>query len=171
MRPRCAQLPFPAGRNGHYAAVQLRLSVRIAMAAESCGLVLCKRKRLCYTLAAREYLCRSFLGSSAVEHPTVNRMVAGSNPARGARGFFRHRSRRFAPLLKSAKNLCKISTSWRLGPPRRFVIVRQQRQVFRVKTGYRQKTGYQPSPVPRVRNEAGSYRFSVARPQTPRGAL
>src|SRR5579871_5604587 len=25
-----------------------------------------------------------FLGSSAVEHPTVNRMVAGSNPARGA---------------------------------------------------------------------------------------
>src|SRR6516162_2254942 len=88
VRPRCAQLPFPAGRNGHYAAVQLRLSVRITMAAESCGLVLCKRKRLCYTLAAREYLCRSFLGSSAVEHPTVNRMVAGSNPARGARGFF-----------------------------------------------------------------------------------
>src|SRR5437016_14055890 len=28
---------------------------------------------------------RPFLGSSAVEHPTVNRMVAGSNPARGAR--------------------------------------------------------------------------------------
>jgi hypothetical protein len=27
-----------------------------------------------------------FLGSSAVEHPTVNRMVAGSNPARGAIG-------------------------------------------------------------------------------------
>ena len=25
-----------------------------------------------------------FLGSSAVEHSTVNRMVAGSNPARGA---------------------------------------------------------------------------------------
>jgi hypothetical protein len=28
---------------------------------------------------------RLFLGSSAVEHSTVNRMVAGSNPARGAR--------------------------------------------------------------------------------------
>src|SRR5689334_19587213 len=29
-------------------------------------------------------LRRPFLGSSAVEHSTVNRMVAGSNPARGA---------------------------------------------------------------------------------------
>src|SRR5436305_15220199 len=28
---------------------------------------------------------RSFLGSSVVEHSTVNRMVADSNPARGAR--------------------------------------------------------------------------------------
>jgi hypothetical protein len=28
-----------------------------------------------------------FLGSSAVEHSTVNRMVAGSNPARGATHF------------------------------------------------------------------------------------
>lgn len=35
--------------------------------------------------AARERLVRLFLGSSAVEHPTVNRMVAGSNPARGAK--------------------------------------------------------------------------------------
>jgi hypothetical protein len=46
--------------------------------------VLCKSKRLCYTLRAREVLYRVFLGSSAVEHSTVNRMVAGSNPARGA---------------------------------------------------------------------------------------
>src|SRR5260370_26730359 len=30
---------------------------------------------------------RLFLGSSAVEHSTVNRMVAGSNPARGASNF------------------------------------------------------------------------------------
>src|SRR5258705_4495418 len=30
---------------------------------------------------------RPFLGSSAVEHSTVNRMVAGSNPARGANEF------------------------------------------------------------------------------------
>ena len=34
--------------------------------------------------APRERLFRLFLGSSAVEHSTVNRMVAGSNPARGA---------------------------------------------------------------------------------------
>ena len=47
-------------------------------------LVLCKPGRLCYTLPAREHLFRLFLGSSAVEHSTVNRMVAGSNPARGA---------------------------------------------------------------------------------------
>ena len=46
--------------------------------------VLCKPKRLCYTQRAREHVCRLFLGSSAVEHSTVNRMVAGSNPARGA---------------------------------------------------------------------------------------
>ena len=32
----------------------------------------------------RHRLPNVFLGSSAVEHPTVNRMVAGSNPARGA---------------------------------------------------------------------------------------
>src|SRR5581483_9125852 len=38
---------------------------------------------------AREHLHRLFLGSSAVEHPTVNRMVAGSNPARGASSFSR----------------------------------------------------------------------------------
>src|ERR1700736_6768619 len=31
-----------------------------------------------------------FLGSSAVEHSTVNRMVAGSNPARGAITDFPH---------------------------------------------------------------------------------
>src|SRR6202158_996478 len=40
-------------------------------------------KALLYA-AAREHVCRLFLGSSAVEHSTVNRMVAGSNPARGA---------------------------------------------------------------------------------------
>src|SRR6516225_7215181 len=50
-------------------------------------LVLCKPKMLCYTLRACEHVCRLFLGSSAVEHPTVNRMVAGSNPARGANDF------------------------------------------------------------------------------------
>ena len=34
--------------------------------------------------ARREPCFALFLGSSAVEHSTVNRMVAGSNPARGA---------------------------------------------------------------------------------------
>src|SRR5438874_6359944 len=52
---------------------------------EASHLVLCKPGRLCYTLPAREHLFRLFLGSSAVEHSTVNRMVAGSNPARGAK--------------------------------------------------------------------------------------
>ena len=57
-------------------------------------LVLCKPERLCYTLPAREHLFRLFLGSSAVEHSTVNRMVAGSNPARGAsHGFYILRQR------------------------------------------------------------------------------
>jgi hypothetical protein len=47
--------------------------------------VLCKRKRLCYTQPRANDGFALFLGSSAVEHPTVNRMVAGSNPARGAK--------------------------------------------------------------------------------------
>ena len=64
--------------------------------AGTADLVLCKRARLCYTLRARERLFRLFLGSSAVEHSTVNRMVAGSNPARGAsRGFYVLRYDRF----------------------------------------------------------------------------
>jgi hypothetical protein len=41
---------------------------------------LCKRKRLCYSRT----LARVVPGSSAVEQPAVNRLVAGSNPARGA---------------------------------------------------------------------------------------
>jgi hypothetical protein len=47
--------------------------------------VLCKARRLCYTLPLANPWFRLFLGSSAVEHSTVNRMVAGSNPARGAK--------------------------------------------------------------------------------------
>jgi hypothetical protein len=46
---------------------------------------LCKPWRLCYTQPVREDCFAPFLGSSAVEHSTVNRMVAGSNPARGAK--------------------------------------------------------------------------------------
>src|SRR6476646_9568778 len=40
-------------------------------------------KALLYAPRSRT-IVRLFLGSSAVEHSTVNRMVAGSNPARGA---------------------------------------------------------------------------------------
>src|SRR5689334_1581034 len=42
------------------------------------------RKALLYAPRSRTFV-RLFLGSSAVEHSTVNRMVAGSNPARGAK--------------------------------------------------------------------------------------
>jgi hypothetical protein len=39
-----------------------------------------------FVIRCRSRTCVSlFLGSSAVEHSTVNRMVAGSNPARGAK--------------------------------------------------------------------------------------
>jgi hypothetical protein len=41
------------------------------------------REALLYAARANDYFAL-FLGSSAVEHSTVNRMVAGSNPARGA---------------------------------------------------------------------------------------
>src|SRR5439155_21158087 len=43
-----------------------------------------RRKPLLYAHAFANHV-RLFLGSSAVEHSTVNRMVAGSNPARGAK--------------------------------------------------------------------------------------
>ena len=44
---------------------------------------LSKPQRLCYMRFTPEHLA-SFPGSSAVEQPAVNRLVAGSNPARGA---------------------------------------------------------------------------------------
>ena len=47
-------------------------------------LVLCNGKSLCYTQARSRTPVRLFPDSSAVEHSTVNRMVAGSNPAPGA---------------------------------------------------------------------------------------
>ena len=45
---------------------------------------LCKPDRLCYSRALASAV---FPGSSAVEQPAVNRLVAGSNPARGANIF------------------------------------------------------------------------------------
>src|ERR1700683_3555599 len=44
---------------------------------------LSKPQKLCYMRLTPEHLA-SFPGSSAVEQPAVNRLVAGSNPARGA---------------------------------------------------------------------------------------
>ena len=53
---------------------------------------LCKPEGLCYTQPVANPCTNLgfalFLGSSAVEHSTVNRMVAGSNPARGASSRF-----------------------------------------------------------------------------------
>ena len=48
---------------------------------------LSKRDRLCY-MRASIAPSRLFPGSSAVEQPAVNRLVAGSNPARGATARF-----------------------------------------------------------------------------------
>jgi hypothetical protein len=56
--------------------------------ARAAHFVLCKPRRLCYTLPGANLVFALFLGSSAVEHSTVNRMVAGSNPARGATIYF-----------------------------------------------------------------------------------
>src|SRR5450631_4891230 len=42
-------------------------------------------RALLYAAGREPLRFRLFLGSSAVEHSTVNRMVAGSNPARGAK--------------------------------------------------------------------------------------
>ena len=61
------------------------LSTLLVRLAEDDEFLLCKRKRLCYTQPRADDWFALFLGSSAVEHPTVNRMVAGSNPARGAK--------------------------------------------------------------------------------------
>jgi hypothetical protein len=46
---------------------------------------LCKLKGLCYTQPGAKHWFALFLGSSVVEQPAVNRLVAGSNPARGAK--------------------------------------------------------------------------------------
>jgi hypothetical protein len=83
------QLPLPQGPKNATNRCSGRLSGPASSQRTAGDLVLCKPERLCYTLPAREPLFRLFLGSSAVEHSTVNRMVAGSNPARGAsRGFY-----------------------------------------------------------------------------------
>jgi hypothetical protein len=64
-------VPAFAGTNG---------AIPRLMAKGGADFTLCKRKRLCYSRT----LARVVPGSSAVEQPAVNRLVAGSNPARGA---------------------------------------------------------------------------------------
>jgi hypothetical protein len=62
--------------------------------------------------ARRERLFRLFLGSSAVEHSTVNRMVAGSNPARGA-----NKINHLAEKPRFPKNACVGTVSANQLPP------------------------------------------------------
>ena len=66
---------------------------------EKINLALGKPVMLLYTHAAHETL---FPGSSVVEQATVNRLVAGSNPARGA------------IFSKTSGNLGKRSIDWTL---------------------------------------------------------
>jgi hypothetical protein len=80
--------PRAGGRKRGQIVVAQGLSGPASRKSAAGVLVLCKPERLCYTLPAREPLFRLFLGSSAVEHSTVNRMVAGSNPARGAKRLY-----------------------------------------------------------------------------------
>jgi hypothetical protein len=84
------------------------LSCPVSSRCAAGDLVLCKPEGLCYTLPAREPLFRLFLGSSAVEHSTVNRMVAGSNPARGANDLNSLPHLTTAPLQASCRHcVCK----------------------------------------------------------------
>jgi hypothetical protein len=100
---------WPGGRKTRQIAVAQGLSGLASSRSAAGDLVLCKPERLCYTLPAREPSFRLFLGSSAVEHSTVNRMVAGSNPARGAsRGFYVLRHDRFN---LDQRGICQLEPS------------------------------------------------------------
>ncbi len=77
-------------------------SIPCRACAKAAYFVLCKPRRLCYTRPAANPWFAPFLGSSAVEHSTVNRMVAGSNPARGAIGLFRRRAQASADALQNS---------------------------------------------------------------------
>jgi hypothetical protein len=52
-------------------------------------------------LVGRAGWASSFPGSSAVEQPAVNRLVAGSNPARGAKSHFFAANSAFAAVVQS----------------------------------------------------------------------
>ncbi len=51
----------------------------------------------------------AFPGSSAVEHSTVNRQVAGSNPARGATFFLKKCDIESVTIAFSVRCLCTIA--------------------------------------------------------------
>ena len=83
--PRPARSLFLLGRKRQEITAAPAVSLSGRYRAGAAHFVLCKARRLCYTLPVANPRFRLFLGSSAVEHSTVNRMVAGSNPARGAK--------------------------------------------------------------------------------------
>jgi hypothetical protein len=82
-------------------------------------------------------LFASFLGSSAVEHSTVNRMVAGSNPARGAIRLLFAVLARSQPFITPPQPIVSRSLSADPVPPR-FGAVRTHRPFFGgIGRGYR----------------------------------
>ena len=81
---RLRQTSMPPGRWPKKCLVVQRVSALPSPRDEADQLDLCNSKGLCYTQARSRTPVRLFPDSSAVEHSTVNRMVAGSNPAPGA---------------------------------------------------------------------------------------
>src|ERR1700751_1578344 len=79
-----ARRALPPRRWPKKSLVVQRVSALPSPRDEADQLDLCNSKRLCYTQARSRTAVRLFPDSSAVEHSTVNRMVAGSNPAPGA---------------------------------------------------------------------------------------
>ncbi len=130
-RPRCAQagdrvVAQLLRRNRRFGVNKQRQTAAVYRVSAACRrpparaeLVLCKREGLCYTLLACEHPFRLFLGSSAVEHSTVNRMVAGSNPARGARYLLRRYSPEAADSRQGFEKPPKIVTACSTGHRRR----------------------------------------------------
>jgi hypothetical protein len=109
--PRPSNLGPDGREEGPGKDVRMALPRRFAKDGE---FVLCKRNRLCYTQPRANDWFALFLGSSAVEHPTVNRMVAGSNPARGAK--FRFIFNRLLAYADAAPDLARSVSQRRLGP-------------------------------------------------------
>lgn len=91
----------------------------IADIAREAYFVLCKAVGLLLYGSRATPLFATFLGSSVVEHSTVNRMAAGSNPARGAnqvRRFSHLRRIHAAPLVAPAWATCERDYKTRPSP-------------------------------------------------------